>query len=206
MARVNPNDTQRKRLLDANANRCCVCKRYGVGLHLHHIDNDSSHTVDENLAVLCVEDHDRHHRANAYQPTVSHLELSPEEIKKYKQSWEAFVHETRQPFPKVIATLSAYGSYELIHSVQLIMQWGDERIEYKRSYHLLEGNLDKMTDAVMEELKDFGSGVKILLVNEPLPVEHCPCCGSGTAVHLSLLSSSVTQIQSGLCILVARYI
>ena len=54
--------------------------------------------------------------------------------------------------------LSAYGSYELIHSVQLVMQWAD-RIEYQRSYHLLDGNLDKMTDAVMEELKDFGPGV-----------------------------------------------
>jgi hypothetical protein len=108
--RINPNSSQRERLLMANANRCCVCKRCGVGLHLHHIDQDSSNTVDENLAILCVEDHDRHHRPGAYQPSVNHLELSPEEIRKHKRSWEAFVSETRKPFPRVIATLAAYGA------------------------------------------------------------------------------------------------
>jgi hypothetical protein len=180
MSRVNPNSPQRERLLTANANRCCVCKRQGIGLHLHHIDKDSSNTVDENLAVLCVEDHDRHHRPGAYQkPAVNHLELSPEEIKKHKQSWEAFVTETRKPSPNVIATLSAYGTYEVIHSVQLVMQWSDERIEYKRSYHLLDGNLDKMTDAVMDEIRDFGPSVQLALIDKPLPVEHCTCCGSG---------------------------
>ena len=89
---------------------------------------------------------------------MNHLELSPEEIKKYKTSWETFLIETRKPSPNVIATLAAYGTYEVIHSVQLVMQWSDERIEYKRSYHLLDGNLDQMTDAVMEEIKDFGPG------------------------------------------------
>ena len=179
MARVNPKSSQRERLLKANANRCCVCKRQGIGLHFHHIDQDSSNTVDENLAVLCVEDHDRHHRPDAYQAAVNHLELCPEEIRKHKQSWEAFVIEARKPSPNVIATLAAHGTYEEIHSVQLVMQWSDERIEYRRLYHLLEGNLDKMTDAVFDELKDFGPGVKIALISEPLPVEHCPCCGAG---------------------------
>ncbi len=110
---------------------------------------------------------------------MNHLELSPEEIKKYKTSWETFLIETRKPSPNVIATLAAYGTYEVIHSVQLVMQWSDERIEYKRSYHLLDGNLDQMTDAVMEEIKDFGPGVRLALISEPLPVEHCPCCGAG---------------------------
>lgn len=58
------------------------------------------------------------------------------------------------------------------------MQWA-ERIEYSRSYHLLDANMDKMTDALMEELKDFGRGVKLAIIDKPLPVEHCPCCGSG---------------------------
>ena len=107
MSRVNPKAEQRDRVLNTNAKRCCVCKCSGVGLHLHHIDRDSSNTVDENLAVLCVEDHDRHHRPGAYTPTVNHLELSPDEIRRHKTSWEAFVSETRKPFPKVIATRSS---------------------------------------------------------------------------------------------------
>ena len=67
----------------------------------------------------------------------------------------------------------------MFHSVQLVMQWADERIEYKRSYHLLDGNLDKMTDAVMEEIRDFGPSVQLVVIDKPLPVEHCSCCGSG---------------------------
>src|ERR1035438_1712344 len=125
MGRINPARRQRKRLLTANANRCCVCKRQGVGLHLHHIDEDSSNTVDENLAVLCVEDHDRHHRPGSYGFQVSHLELGPEQIRQHKQSWEAFVIEAQQSNPRVVATLAAYGTVELIHSLQLIMQWPD---------------------------------------------------------------------------------
>lgn len=179
MGRLNPGHTQRKRLLTANADRCCVCKRFEVGLHLHHVDEDPSNTVDENLAVLCVEDHDRHHRPGAYRLQVNHLELGAEQIRQRKMSWEAFVSEARQANPKVIATLAAYGTVELIHSLQLVMQWPDERIEYTRSYHLLDGTLDKLTDVVMEELGQIGRNVKLMVHNEPLPVEHCPCCGAG---------------------------
>lgn len=179
MDRVKPNKAQRKRVLVANANRCCVCKRQGIGLHLHHIDEDPSNTIDENLAVLCVEDHDRHHRPGVYRPRVNHLELGPDQIRQHKKSWEAFVIEARQPNPKVVATLAAYGSFRLIHSLQLVMQWPDERIEYTRSYHLLDGTLDKLTDAVMEEISQIGRNVKLMVVNEPLSVEHCPCCEAG---------------------------
>ena len=59
------------------------------------------------------------------------------------------------------------------------MQWPDERIEYTRSYHLLDGNFDRLTDAVMRELQDVGPNVKLLIIGEPLPVEHCTCCGAG---------------------------
>ena len=176
MPRVNPNATQRKRLLKANAFRCCVCKRPSVGFHFHHIDANSSNTVDENLAVLCVEDHDRHHRPNEYESRSNHLELDAKEILGLKNSWEAFVVEANRPEPKVIATLSAYGTEELIHSLQLVMQWPDEKIEYKRSFHLLDGNLDRLTDEVLEELAAIGPKVKLALINQPLPVEHCPSC------------------------------
>jgi hypothetical protein len=119
------------------------------------------------------------HRPRAYQIRVNHLELTPERISQCKQSWEAFIAEAHQPNPKVIATLAAYGTGELIHSLQLVMQWPDERIEFARSYHLLDGNLDKMTDAVFDELKDIGRNIKLATLSEPLPVEYCPCCGAG---------------------------
>jgi hypothetical protein len=79
--------------------------------------------VDEDIAVLCVSDHDRHHRLSAYQIRVNYLELTPERISQYKQSWEASIAEPCQPNPKVIARLAACGTREFIHSLQLVMQW-----------------------------------------------------------------------------------
>jgi len=141
VTRVPPLPSQKDRLLEANAYHCCVCKRANVGFHLHHIDEDHSNTIDSNLAVLCVEDHDRHHRPTKYEARANHTELGADEILRLKTSWEAFVAEARRPAPKVIATVSTYGSKDLIHSLQLVMQWPNESIEYTKSYHLLDGDL-----------------------------------------------------------------
>ena len=177
MTRVRPSDDQRDWLLEANAFRCCVCKRRSVGFHLHHIDGNNANTVDANLAVLCVEDHDRHHRPGKYAPR--HIELGASEILLFKTDWESFVAEAQRPEPKVVATLSCYGTPELIHSLQLVLQWPDERIAMKQSYHLLDGDLDRLTDEVFADLASIGPKVTMALINEPLPVEHCPCCGIG---------------------------
>lgn len=179
MTRVPPLPSQKDRLLEGNAYHCCVCKRTNVGFHLHHIDEDHSNTIDSNLAVLCVEDHDRHHRPTKYEARANHTELGADEILRLKTSWEAFVLEARRPAPKVIATVSTYGSKELVHSLQLVMQWPDERIEYTKSYHLLDGDLDRLTGRMFEELASIGKDIKLVLVNEVLPVDHCPCCGKG---------------------------
>jgi hypothetical protein len=179
MNRVNPTPKQKQRLLEANAFRCCVCKRPNIGVNIHHIDGHPSNTVDENLAILCVEDHDEHHRPDEYEAQTKHLELDAEEILRLKDSWEAFVTEARKPDPKVIATLSCYGSEELIHSLQFVLQWSDERIQCKRSFHLLDGDLDKLTDDVFRELASISPAIKIAVINKPLPVERCPCCGVG---------------------------
>jgi len=194
MDRVDPTHAQKKRLLEANAHKCCVCKRSSIGFNFHHIDGDSSNTVDENLAVLCVEDHDVHHRPGEYPDRINHLDMNAEDILAAKNSWENFVLEARKPNPEVIATLSSYGTYELIHSLQLVLQWPDERIEYKRSFHLLDGDLDSLTDHVFDELASIGPNVKFGVIDEPLPVEHCPCCGSGFS--RTLKSAVVTRMTN----------
>jgi hypothetical protein len=176
--RKRPSPEQRDRLLKNNAHRCCVCKRGSVGLHLHHIDGDSSNTVDKNLAVLCVQDHDLHHRPTAYNST-KHTELSEQIIRDLKNSWESFVTEAKQNSPKIIATINAYGSHEQIHAVRLVMQWSDERIGYERVFHLLEGNYEYWAEEIFSEVQEFGDNITIALIDEPLPVEHCPCCGRG---------------------------
>lgn len=178
--RQTPSAEQRARVLARNAYRCCVCKKGGVGLHLHHIDGDSSNTIDENLAVLCVQDHDLHHRPTAYN-SVKHIELGEQRIRDSKSHWEKFVTEAKQENPKIIATISAYGNSHYIHAARLVMQWFDERIEYERIFHLLEGDYEYWIEEIFDEIHEFGENIKVALIDGPLPVEYCPYCGRGTS-------------------------
>lgn len=179
MTRVRPKDKQKERLFKANANRCCVCKFPNLGLEIHHIDGDSSNTIDSNLAVLCAEDHDHHHRPKLYSKALNHLELSAQVIAEHKQSWEAFVIEARRDAPTVVATLSMYGTDEYIHSLHLAMQWPDERIEYEQSFHLSLKSPDLLTDEIIAEVQAIGSNMQLVCIDKPLLPEHCPCCGTG---------------------------
>lgn len=184
MKRIRPTKAQYDRLLESNAHRCCVCKRRSIGFHLHHIDGNNTNTVDKNLAVLCVEDHDRHHRPNNYTSKPKHTELGAAELIQFKNNWESFIAEARCPEPRVIATLAVFGTSELVHSLQLVMQWPDERIAMTQSYHLLDGTPDKLTDDIIADVKSIGKNLKLIAISEPLPVEHCPCCSIGYSLTI----------------------
>jgi len=144
-------------------------------MHLHHIDGDSSNTVDENIAILCVQDHDLHHRPSAYE-RVNHLELDAIKLYEYKRSWESFVQEAQREKPSILATVNVYGTCDSIHSAKLIMQWANENIEYERTFHLLEGNIDYWIDEIMAEVASIGPNISLALIDNPLPVEYCSCC------------------------------
>ena len=163
-------------LKNGNAGRCCVYKRKGIGLHLHHIDGDNSNTVDENIAVLCVEDHDHHHRPDKYTKA-NHLELSREKLLEYKRSWESFVENAQSQNPSVLAVINVFGSFEHVHAAKIIFQWPNQKIEFERTFHLLEGNFEYWTDEMISEVQSIGSNVKLTIIDDPLPVEYCPCCG-----------------------------
>ena len=177
--RIRGTKRQRRRLLAASADRCCVCKRNEVNLHLHHIDGDSSNTIDRNLAVLCVEDHDRHHRQEAYGSRANHVELGAERMLKYKTSWEKFVSECHVPGSPVLATVTMFGTKDLVHSAQVVYQWEDETIEHTRSFHLLEGGYRQWAGDMVREVASIGPHLYIAMIEEPQSVEHCPCCGTG---------------------------
>lgn len=179
--RKNPSPSLRDHLLAINANRCCVCKACDVGLELHHIDGNSANTVGSNLAVLCVRDHDHHHHPHNYR-NFNHLELGRDEITRLKSSWEAFVHEARQDAPKILATVTGYGTERHVHSAELVMQWADnheKRIEYRKVYTLRTGSFDMWTTDIVKEALEVGKNIRIALVNKPDTDEQCPTCGVG---------------------------
>ncbi|MCC8047139.1 MAG: HNH endonuclease [Clostridiales bacterium] len=173
MARVPISSKMRKSLLEKNAYSCCVCKRTGIGLNLHHIDGDNSNTTEENLAVLCVNEHDAHHRPSKY-PSLNHLDLSADSLLEYKNDWERFVQECKKDKPRVFATVNAFGTYDNIVGVKVIFQWDTGEIVFERTYQQLDGDMDFWTDKILEEVLRFGKNIKIVIVNEPLKVEYCP--------------------------------
>lgn len=174
--RINPSTKQRKRLLKKNAGVCCVCKQHGLGLVFHHIDGDPSNTVDGNLAVLCAKEHDAHHRPRAYTGP-NHLELGADRIQQFKKSWEAFVAEAAKSNPKLLAVMNLYGTESQIHSMRLIFQWQNGKIEFEQLYHLLtSGPPEKWIDSALSEIGWLGKGIELVVVDKPLDVEYCPTC------------------------------
>jgi hypothetical protein len=163
-------------MLAANGRVCCVCKRRGIGVNIHHIDEDPANNNPANLAVLCVLDHDAQHRPAA-NPAMAHLDLSADEIHRNKIEWEAFVQEASKPNPAVLATVNVYGSADRVHSARLLFQWADGRVVFERVYHLLDGAPDTWIDSLFGEIVWLGKGIKLALIDGMLDVDYCPHCG-----------------------------
>ncbi|WP_125828483.1 HNH endonuclease [Paraferrimonas haliotis] len=174
MARKNPTPKQRKNLLEKNAYRCCVCKQSGIGFELHHIDGDNSNTVESNLALLCVSDHDNHHRPDKYTHKIFCKDLRPEVLTRYKNRWEDFVAEAKKDSPEIIATLNIYGFEDFVHSMKLVMQRKDGSIEYEQLHHIHFGTPEDWVDDILKEVTDIGKNITVAIVNTPLEVELCP--------------------------------
>lgn len=166
---------QKNRLLRKNADACCVCKSRGVGLNFHHIDGNPSNNVDSNIAVLCVKEHDCHHRPTSY-PSMKHLDLSADEIKNKKECWEAFVSEAQKDNPSVLAVVTAYGSEENISGMKIVFQWNDGRIEFERMYQMLDAPMETWIDNALEEIQWVGKNVKLTLIDYVDPIEYCEGC------------------------------
>ncbi|MCM3172888.1 hypothetical protein [Paenibacillus sp. MER 99-2] len=192
--RKSPKKKLKEILMQKNAGVCCVCKKRGQGLHFHHIDGNNSNTVEGNLAVLCVRDHDFHHRPQVYDEP-NHTELTESEIRDFKISWEAFVYEASQDDTKVLAVLNAYGDYDKIHSLRLIFQWENEKVEFERVYHLLDGPMDKLIDKALEEISWLGKDIKLVLIDNPLEIEYCPCCNNSYSNTIN--SGFIKKLNSG---------
>lgn len=165
--------SQKRRLLEKNGYSCCVCKSNNIGLHLHHIDENPSNNDDENIAVLCVREHDRHHRPSNYNEKANHLELTSDKISQNKKKWEAFITETKQDNPKILAVINAYGTKEHINTVRILFQWVDGRIEFQKDFNYMYEKIENIPDLIMDEVKRFGENIPISLIDQIDEIEHC---------------------------------
>jgi len=187
--RKNLTPQQKEKLLSMNAGVCCVCKIRGLGVNFHHIDGNPSNNTLENIAVLCVKEHDAHHRPQVYTG-MNHLELGTKKILEYKREWEAFVKEAQKENPKMLAVINIYGTEESIHSMRLIFQTIESKTIVERLYHLLTGSPESWIDSAIDEVCWLGSNIPLIIVNKPLPIEYCPCCGKSLA---NVIDSNVAK-------------
>ena len=172
--RKNLSLKKQRELLRRNVGVCCICRERGLGINFHHIDGNPSNDKLENIAVLCVKEHDQHNRPQRYI-VPNHLRLGTKKIKKKKEEWEKFVKEASKKNTKVLAVLNVFGNYKNIHSMKLLFQWKD-KIIIERIYHLHSGPMESWVDSAFDELSWLGKDVNLTVVDKPLPVEYCPCC------------------------------
>lgn len=58
---MRPGRSQERRIWDESGSRCQFCGAIGTtGLQLHHLDENSANTVDENLLAICGACHERY--------------------------------------------------------------------------------------------------------------------------------------------------
>jgi hypothetical protein len=81
---------------------CCVCREKGRPVQIHHMDDDPSNHTSENLAVLCLIDHEQTQIRGGFG-----RKLLAEEVRKYRDDWLRRVEFRRSEADKVAATSMA---------------------------------------------------------------------------------------------------
>jgi hypothetical protein len=76
-----PDDLAAK-VLFASDRTCCVCKDRGKPIQIHHIDENPSNNVIENLAILCLDHHDETQIKGGFA-----RKLTPPVVAKYRNEW-----------------------------------------------------------------------------------------------------------------------
>ena len=75
---------------------CCVCNVRGRATQIHHIDDNPSNNDRENLALLCLEDHNDTQVRGGFG-----RKLNPDIVRKYREDWVQRVNDRRAAADRV---------------------------------------------------------------------------------------------------------
>lgn len=84
-----PNIVSAK-LLFMSDRTCCVCHTKGKPVQIHHLDEDPSNNVIDNLAVLCLDCHNETMVKGGF-----HKKLNSDQIILYRDDWNRTVYHNR---------------------------------------------------------------------------------------------------------------
>lgn len=85
-----PVDIEASMLFKAD-HTCSKCRKLELDVQIHHIDGNPSNNKEENLMVLCLQDH-----SVASSKSTMSKGYTQAELKKYKENWESIVKERRE--------------------------------------------------------------------------------------------------------------
>ena len=88
--RTSIPDDVAARVLFEQDHTCCICRESGLPVQIHHLDEDPSNNAFENLALLCLEDHDRTQVRGGFA-----RKLAASEVENYRVDWLARVESRR---------------------------------------------------------------------------------------------------------------
>lgn len=89
--RRSPSRELSAQLLHASDLTCCVCRRAGQALQLHHLNGDRSDDSPDNFAVLCLNCHDRTQLRGGFG-----RHLSEYLVRIFRDEWVGIVAERRR--------------------------------------------------------------------------------------------------------------
>ncbi len=70
---------------------CCVCRKPGRAIQIHHIDENPSNNVLENLAVLCLDCHQKTQVKGGFD-----RKLDAAQVKLYRDDWHTIIKQMRE--------------------------------------------------------------------------------------------------------------
>ena len=112
-------------ILFVSDNTCCVCRERGKALQIHHIDDNTSNNVPENLTVLCLECHNKTQIKGGFG-----RKLNAPLVIKYRDDWLKRV-KLRRNLADEAAVKMQVGKETLSEQVETVIEMPIKHTELK---------------------------------------------------------------------------
>ena len=146
-------------VLFASDNTCCVCRKRGKTIQIHHIDENPSNNVSENLAVLCLECHNKTQIKGGFG-----RRLNASLVIKYRDEWLERVI-LRRDLADEAAIKRQVGKETLSEQVETVIGMSIKHIELKEPVSKYINSLPYFKAALLHQAQPkWDTGVTATMV------------------------------------------
>ena len=146
-------------VLFASDNTCCVCRERGKSLQIHHVDEDPSNNVFENLSVLCFQCHDNTQIIGGFG-----RKLNAPLVTRYRDEWLERV-VLRRNLADEMAVSRQVGSASLSQQVEALPQLATKHEQLKEPSIAYINSLPEFKAALYRQAQpNWDTGVTATMV------------------------------------------